>query len=161
MAGYRKNVGVVVFNQDKKVLLCRRADSQFAHWQFPQGGIDPQEDVLSAAKRELCEETGLCSVEFVAQTDEPFCYDFPQDILEKHKKVGILHLGQEQWWVLFFFAGTDDQIDFCTNPQEIEFDAYEWVDIREATKRIVEFKKDVYQKVEQVFAPIIANWSKK
>lgn len=160
MPTYRKNVGVVVFNQDKKVLLCKRADSKFAHWQFPQGGIEPQEDVLSAAKRELCEETGLCSVEFVAQTEAPFRYDFPPEILENHKRKGIFHAGQDQWWVLFYFAGDEAEIDFCTNPQEIEFDAFEWVDMTEAVRRIVEFKKEVYRQVEQAFAAVIHNWSK-
>ena len=39
-----------------------------------------------------------------------------------------------------------------TNPEEIEFKSFEWVDICEAPQRIVVFKKQVYQKVAEYFA---------
>ena len=42
---YRKNVGIVVFKENK-VLLCARADFDEYHWQFPQGGIDEGEKFL-------------------------------------------------------------------------------------------------------------------
>ena len=53
---------------------------------------------------------------------------------------------------MFYFKGNDNEIDFCTNPQEIEFKDYEWVDIDEAPQRIVEFKKEVYLEVAKAFA---------
>ena len=56
---YRKNVGVVVFNDKHKVLMCARADKPDLQWQFPQGGIEDGEDIVEAAKRELREETNL------------------------------------------------------------------------------------------------------
>ena len=55
---YRKNVGIVVCKEGL-VLMCARADSIEDHWQFPQGGIDEKEDIVTAAKRELFEETGF------------------------------------------------------------------------------------------------------
>ena len=73
---YRKNVGIVVFNQNKKVLMCARADSDDFNWQFPQGGIDEKEDIVTAAKRELFEETGIKSVSLIAKYPEPLRYDF-------------------------------------------------------------------------------------
>lgn len=166
MAEYRKNAGIVVFNRDSKVLLCARADKPGYQWQFPQGGIDSGEDALSAARRELREETGITSVELVTALSEPLRYDFPPQIAEKFRKNGSVYAGQDQYWVLFFFTGSDEEIDFCTNPQEIEFKAYEWADIQEAPKRIVKFKKKVYHKVVQAFEPYIrekesAKWMKK
>lgn len=165
MAGvYRKNVGIAVFNKDQKVLMCARADKPGFAWQFPQGGIDNGETPLEAAYRELKEETGITSVEFVAQLNKPLRYDFPTEILENFKKLGRNNIGQEQYWVLFYFYGEDSEIDFATHPEEIEFKAYEWVDISEAPQRIVPFKKDVYQKVAKAFQPYIRkkngkNWS--
>ena len=150
---YRKNVGIVVFNKEQKVLMCARADSQDFNWQFPQGGINQNEDIVDAAKRELQEETGITSVELVARIPKALRYDFPDYVLAKFKK--NKYIGQEQHWVLFYFNGDDSEIDFTTNPNEIEFKAYEWVDISEAPNRIVEFKKDVYNKIVKAFKPYI------
>ena len=108
MAGvYRKNVGIAVFNKDQKVLMCARADKPGFAWQFPQGGIDNGETPLEAAYRELKEETGITSVELVAQLNKPLRYDFPTEILENFKKLGRNNIGQEQYWVLFYFYGED------------------------------------------------------
>ena len=151
---YRKNVGIVVCNSKHKVLMCARADKADFQWQFPQGGIETEEDVVRAAKRELREETGLISVELVSMLKNPLTYDFPQN---SHAKIysGVAYKGQRQWWVLFRFVGQDSEINFQTNPDEIEFKAFEWVDIDEAPKRIVEFKKEVYYKVVESFSPLV------
>ncbi len=155
MLKYRPNVGIVVFNKFGKVLMCARADQKDMQWQFPQGGIDDKEDLLEAALRELKEETNLTSVKFVAKTQKPLRYDFPPHVLAKQKQKGYSFVGQEQHWFLFYFYGDDTEIDFLTHPQEIEFKAFEWVDITEAPLRIVDFKKDVYSEVAQTFAPFI------
>ena len=152
---YRQNVGIVVFNQNKQVLMCSRVGCKDSRWQFPQGGQDAGEDVLTAAKRELREETGITSVRFIAQSKEPTRYDFPPEVLKNVRKAGHPHDGQEQRWVLFEFLGKDSEIDFLTHPEEIEFDSYEWTDIEEAPKRIVYFKKEVYNKVVAEFKPYI------
>ena len=54
---YRKNVGLIVLNQENQLLVCRRKDQQT--WQFPQGGIDTGESPRAAAYRELFEEVGI------------------------------------------------------------------------------------------------------
>lgn len=146
---YRKNAGIVVANKDGLVLMCARADQKDCQWQFPQGGIEDGEDIVKAAKRELYEETGITSVHLIKQMPEPLRYDFPKN--DKIHRFGN-YIGQEQTWVLFEFTGNESEIDFCTNPQEIEFKAFEWVDIFEAPNRIVAFKKEVYQKVAAYFA---------
>ena len=45
---YRKNVGIIVCRKGK-VLLCARADQKDLQWQFPQGGIEKNEDIIEAA----------------------------------------------------------------------------------------------------------------
>lgn len=148
---YRKNVGVVVFNKEGKVLLCVRNDQVEDCWQFPQGGIEEGESIKVAAERELYEETGIKSVQLAAQMVDPLRYDFPIDFKLPFR-------GQEQYWVLFYFTGNNDEINFNVNPEEIEFRNYRWDDITIAPKLIVDFKKDVYQKVVNFFDPIINNY---
>lgn len=155
MGLYRKNVGIVVFNKDGKVFMAARADKPDMQWQFPQGGMETGETVTEAAHRELAEETGIKSAQVVYILPEVLRYEFPQAVKEAFQKAGCPYTGQEQTWVLFYFCGNDREINFTTNPQEIEFKAYEWVPIEEAPKRIVAFKKHVYQKVAEAFKPII------
>lgn len=155
---FRKNVGIVVFNRDKKVLMCARADHAGFEWQFPQGGIDAGEDIIHAAHRELQEETGITSVRLANTIDEGIRYYFPPEVRKRFNKNGNRNVGQEQYWVLFYFYGDDSEIDFCTYPEEIEFKAYEWTDIEEAPERIITFKKKVYKTVAETFAPIIRDY---
>ena len=68
MAGYRRCAGIIVFNKDKKVLLCARKDQSSRRWQFPQGGINEGESVAQAALRELKEETSISSVKVIYGT---------------------------------------------------------------------------------------------
>lgn len=152
---YRKNVGIVVFNHENKVLMCARADKASNCWQFPQGGIEKGETIKQAALRELREETGICSVEIVKILPETLRYRFPKNILERRKKAGSGEVGQEQTWVLARFCGEETEINFQTNPEEIEFRAFEWVDIKEAPLKIVEFKKEVYNRVAEAFLPYL------
>lgn len=42
-AGFRPNVGIVVTNHDGQVLWGKRVKGKDS-WQFPQGGIDSNED---------------------------------------------------------------------------------------------------------------------
>lgn len=152
---YRKNVGIVVFNDKRKVLMCARADKPDYQWQFPQGGIDEGEELINAARRELREETGIISVKLIAVMPHSLRYDFPEAVKKKFSKQGCGFVGQEQSWVLFYFEGNNNEIDFHTNPNEIEFKAYEWVNIFEAPKRVVEFKKKVYSDMVKYFSSLI------
>jgi putative (di)nucleoside polyphosphate hydrolase len=54
---YRKNVGLIVLDQENRLLICRRKGKKT--WQFPQGGIDTGESHTKAAYRELFEEVGI------------------------------------------------------------------------------------------------------
>ena len=153
-ADYRKNAGIVVFNKDKKVLLCQRVDLK-GQWQFPQGGINDGEDLGKAAKRELFEETGLTSVTLVMTLKEPIRYDYPLQIREKLQKRGYNDLGQEQFWSLFYFFGTEEEIVFDGHKEEIEFRSFEWVDLEEAVRRVVSWKQEAYKKMADIFSPAI------
>lgn len=159
--GFRKNAGIVVFNADRKVLLCKRINCDASKcWQFPQGGIDGGETPLQAAYRELKEETGITSVKLAAHLEDPIRYYFPEDVLEKFKKTGRDFLGQDQYWTLFYFTGNDEEINFRTHPEEIEFDGYRWADIEEAPKVVWKPKKEAYRLMVKQFKPVIDDWDK-
>ncbi|CAO2833077.1 unnamed protein product [Amaranthus hypochondriacus] len=64
--GYRRNVGICLINSSKKIFSASRLDIPDS-WQMPQGGIDEDEDPKNAAIRELREETGVTSVEVLAE----------------------------------------------------------------------------------------------
>ena len=63
----RSGVGIVVLNKKNKVFLAKRIDNPKNFWQMPQGGVDKGEDVLSAAYRELEEETSIKNVKLIKE----------------------------------------------------------------------------------------------
>ena len=75
--GYRPNVAMVVVNSKNKVLICRRRNTQT--WQFPQGGIDSDEDITEAMYRELFEEVGLSKkdIDVLGESKGTITYDIP------------------------------------------------------------------------------------
>jgi len=153
MGKYRNNVGIIVFNRRKKVLLFRRNDVPadcVEAWQFPQGGMEEGETVEQAGLRELKEETSISSVKIVEQTNKPFCYDFPAE------KYGFR--GQRQWWILCYFSGDDREINIKTEIPE--FSEYKWADFSEAVKFVWSGKKDIYRKIEKIFSPTIRQYGK-
>ena len=136
---YRKGVGMMVFNNDKKIFVGRRIDNQKA-WQMPQGGVDENEGCLSAAKRELYEETGIQSIRVIEKSKEKYTYDLPEYLLGKIWKGK--YKGQKQRWFLIKFLGPDSEINL--NQKCPEFNEWKWVDIDELPKIIVPFKKKLY-----------------
>lgn len=148
--GYRDNVGVVVFDRAGRVWLGRRAKSPGPHpWQFPQGGVDPGEDLETAARRELREETGIVSIGLLGRTDGWIAYDFPPEIQGTKRARG--YRGQRQAWFAFRFEGEDAEIDLMAHPPP-EFDAWRWAFLSEAPDLVVPFKREAYRQVAAAFA---------
>ena len=56
-ARLRTGCSAVIFDEDRRVLLTRRADN--GRWCLPSGGVDPGESVAETCIREVKEETGL------------------------------------------------------------------------------------------------------
>ena len=156
MKQYRKCAGIIVFNKDKKVLICARNDAKGLNWQFPQGGVESDEQPLNAALRELKEETSISSVNSVKTLSYGMKYDFPDYVLKHSKGIGKKYDGQEIYWNLLYFYGNDDEIDL--NTKEPEFKAYEWVEPREAVERIIDFKKSVYKSAIQELEQTILSY---
>ncbi len=146
---YRPCVGLMVVNTEGNVFVGQRVDHDQDAWQMPQGGIDKGEDVLTAALRELAEETGITSdlVTVEAETEGWIPYDLPHDIVPKIWKGRFR--GQEQKWVLLRFHGTDENINIVQPHQE--FSEWKWISPKDLIANIVPFKRTVYSSVMDEF----------
>lgn len=160
---YRDCVGVALFNQQGQVFIGRRksegdpdrSEEFGAPWQMPQGGIDPGEDPLRAALRELHEETNVASVSLLAEAPEWIYYDLPDESL------GVVfkgkYRGQRQRWFAFAFTSDEAEIDVVRpggGKFEAEFDAWRWERLSRLPGLIVPFKRDAYEKVVAAFSDI-------
>lgn len=148
---YRRNVGVMLANAGGHIFVGQRYDSLIPAWQMPQGGIDGDERPDEAAMRELEEETGVSPslVTLEAQTSDWLSYDLPLDLVPRIWNG--CYRGQEQKWVLFRFHGKDSDINIAT--PHPEFSDWRWLPPAEVAKQIVPFKRAVYDRVLEEFAP--------
>ena len=147
----RSGVGIVLLNEYNKVFVAKRIDNPKNFWQMPQGGVDHGEDFLTAAYRELEEETSIKNVELISELDGYITYNLPDHLL------GVIwkgkFRGQKQKWFIVRFIGKDNEINLNTaNP---EFKEWKWTEIDNLTNIIVEFKREVYKKVVREIKLII------
>ena len=147
----RKGVGVILLNSENKVFVAKRIDNPKNFWQMPQGGVDKNEDFLSAALRELKEETSISNVKLIKELDGMTTYELPDSLL------GVIwkgkYKGQKQKWFLMRFMGNDDEINLKTKYPE--FLEWRWIEIDEITKFVVDFKLEVYQTIKDKVKQIL------
>lgn len=152
--GYRKNVGIIVCNHRCQVLWARRV--RHDGWQFPQGGVKPNESARQAAFRELQEEIGLAAgdVHLIGATDEWLRYEVPYAAKARRYRRTRQFRGQKQRWFLFRLIARESSVrlDFSNTP---EFDQWQWVDYWYPPQQIVKFKKLVYQKALTELEPLM------
>ena len=112
-----RSAGAVVFRRAERGvrLLVLRA---FAHWDFPKGLVEPGEDEIAAARREVFEETGLREIDF------PFGDDSQETAPYGPNKIAR-----------YFLARTDEErIVLPVSPElgRPEHDEWRWVSFDEA-----------------------------
>jgi 8-oxo-dGTP pyrophosphatase MutT (NUDIX family) len=109
--------GAVVFRRSERGirLLVLRA---YQNWDFPKGLVEPGEDNLAAARREVAEETGL------ADLDYPFGDEHKDTVPYSGNKVAR-----------YYVAETDaEKIELPVSPElgRPEHHEYRWVSFEEA-----------------------------
>jgi putative (di)nucleoside polyphosphate hydrolase len=146
---YRPAAAIMLLNSEDKVFVAQRIDSALEAWQMPQGGLDPDEEPLAGALRELEEETGIAShlVEVIAKAPEVLLYDLPPEMMGRIW--GGRYRGQAQHWFIARFLGTDADVNLET--AEPEFRAWKWADSSELVDLIVPFKRQLYTDVVAAF----------
>jgi putative (di)nucleoside polyphosphate hydrolase len=140
---YRKGVGIVLLNKDKKVFVGQRIDKTSEAWQMPQGGIDEGEDQYQAVMRELMEEVGTDKANILHEVEEWLFYDLPVDIASK--LWGGRYKGQMQKWFVIEFTGSDSDINIATEIPE--FMTWKWANPNELLDMIVPFKRELYEAI--------------
>ena len=147
----RSGVGIVVVNRSNKVFVAKRIDNQKNFWQMPQGGVDDGEDFLTAAYRELEEETSIKNVKLISELNGLTTYNLPDRLL------GIIwkgkYKGQKQKWFLMRYLGKDSDINIKTNKPE--FLKWKWIDLDMITDVVVDFKLHVYKELKEKVKKII------
>ena len=147
----RSGVGIIVLNKENKIFVAKRIDNPKNFWQMPQGGVDEGEDFLTAAHRELNEETGIKNIELIREIEGTTTYELPNHLL------GIIwkgkYRGQKQKWFLMRFTGDEKEININTkNP---EFLDWKWIEIEKITDVVVDFKLHVYKELKEKIKKII------
>ena len=147
----RLGVGIVVLNKKNEVFVAKRIDNPKNFWQMPQGGVDDGEDYLSAAFRELEEETSVKNVKLIKEIEGTTSYELPDNLL------GIIwkgkYKGQKQKWFLMRYIGKDEDINI--NTKKPEFLEWKWIDISRITEVVVDFKLEVYKELQEKIKKII------
>ena len=149
---YRKCVGIMIINDQKKILVGRRLDHPSGFWQMPQGGVDGNENPETAVWREMMEEIGTNNAKLLKVSNQWIKYDIPPETL-KTLPWGHKYKGQKQKWFAFQFTGKDSDIEVGTeNP---EFSEWKWTNIDSIIDNIVPFKRNVYATVLEEFKDIL------
>tara|TARA_B100001769_G_scaffold149247_1_gene117003 strand:+ start:443 stop:919 length:477 start_codon:yes stop_codon:yes gene_type:complete len=147
----RNGVGIVLLNHENKVFVGKRIDNPKNFWQMPQGGVDEGEDLISAAYRELEEETSIKNVELLKELDGNTIYILPDHLL------GIIwkgkYKGQKQKWFLMRYLGDDKEVNVKT--KKPEFLDWKWIELELITDVVVDFKFNVYKQLKEQIKKII------
>ncbi len=140
--GYRANVGIILSNQKGQVLWAQRMGQDA--WQFPQGGVNPDETPEQAMFRELWEEVGLQQqdVELIASTNSWLRYKLPRRMVRHYSQP--VCIGQKQKWFLLRLTSDESHLDLKAT-DDPEFEGWRWVDYWYPVKHVVYFKKRVYR----------------
>ena len=131
---YRKSTVALVLNKENRILIIQKNSYEADQWDFPGGGIDGNEKAEETILRELAEELGNNKFEIVKVGKELDKYNWSEEyILERFKKHGDLHRGQERVRFLVKFLGENTEIKI----QEEEIRKLKWIKIKDLKKYLI------------------------
>ena len=139
----RIGVGIVLLNNNNEVFVGKRIDNPIDLWQMPQGGVDENEQMIHAAKRELEEETGITKTKLIKELDYWLEYELPKNLIKKIWQGR--YRGQKQKWFIMKFIGQAKDINIKT--KRPEFLSWKWVNYYKLPDVVVSFKVNIYKKI--------------
>lgn len=118
----KKSAGAVIFKRENEIkyLLIKKKGED--HWEFPKGKVEHGESDIETAKREIMEESGICTPKFIDGFEMSDSFS-PKEGLKKtvkiflaesNEEVIVSHEHEDFEWVLF-----KDLDKFITKPQLI------------------------------------------
>jgi 8-oxo-dGTP pyrophosphatase MutT (NUDIX family) len=126
--------GGVIFNDEAKVLLLRKADE--GRWCIPKGQVEEGETYEEAALREIQEECGLVCRLLEKLTEVRYKYYWPPEDINYAKEVKY-YLAEVVGGTIRLEKGFDRHL-WCSQPKALALVAYEndRQVIREAFRRM-------------------------
>nr|CCC90737.1 putative NUDIX hydrolase, conserved [Trypanosoma congolense IL3000] len=158
---YRRNVCVIIFNEELRFLACQRIHED--KYQFVQGGIENGDsDILQAAYREVEEEIGLLpqDLKFISEIKPPSgdAREFRYTLHAQANLRRFGYVGQEQRLMLFYAPSSSIARVRVVPPEgsgvQQEFSRVEWMTIEEVIQRCPEEKRHIFVAVSKLALPL-------
>ena len=132
-----ESAGGIVLNEEGKVLVVSQHGTS---WSLPKGHIDPGEDRLTAARREIYEESGIKHVELIKDLGSYQRYRIGQKSGEDLSELKKIHI--------FLFKTSQQELKPVDphNPQAIWVDKHKVADMLTHPKD-QEFFRSVIDKI--------------
>jgi len=93
-----RSAGCIIYREDgdKRVYLLLKHRKN--HWDFAKGHIEPGEEKIEAALREVDEETGLIDLDIIDNFDEEIHYSFIKNnqVIDKNVTLFLAKVDQDE-----------------------------------------------------------------
>ncbi len=144
---FRPGAGSVIYNQAGEIAVFARTDLPNV-WQLQQGGMDADENPEETLWRELEEETGLTTDNFLSSLPYPHwtIYAYPPTV---SRRFATNCLGQVHRW-FFLELKPDCEIDLSLATDQ-EFNAWRFMSFPELLSLTSEMKLGVYTELANYF----------
>ena len=150
--GYRPNVGIVLLNDAGQLFWARRINRD--GWQFPQGGMRSDETPQEAMFRELEEETGLAARTSRSRRHAWLVALPPAGPLRAPAPTPRPASARSRCGSCCGCSATKTRCSLDASDKP-EFDLWRWVDFWYPAAHVVNFKRQVYERALQQFAPVV------
>lgn len=140
---YKPTVSAIILNKNKEVLLTHNKSHGPDFWKFPQGGVENDESLEEAIRREMNEELGLNDLLILKESSVEYKYLWPAHVQEIKGYMGPQ--------ITFFYIQIDD--DNKLIPDQNEIDGTKWTkaeDLPAKFKSLPEFSDTVNKLVEEI-----------